>query len=342
MKHFLLKFLIITLLFSLTGCRQQVWDYEQVSQDERIVIKFSHVVSEFSPKGRAAERWANLVYQRSGGRVEIQVYPNSQLYRDGEEFDALLSNSVQIIAPATANLTQLFPEWQIFDLPFLFDNYQQVHAVLDGPVGKKLAQPLEKNNLTVLATWDNGFKQMSANRPLRLPGDFSGLTFRVMPSKVIDYQFKLLGAKTLPLPFSEVYSALELGKAAGCENPLSNFYTKQFYEVQPYLTVSNHGYLGYVVLTGTGFWNSLPPNVKQLLKETLAEVTAWERETAILENTAYLNKIKEAGKTHVYLLNNKEKEKWQAAVSPVYKKYTPVIGENLIREALAAIGKSSP
>lgn len=342
MKRYLFIFLVITMVISLTGCKEKAWDYEQVSRDERIVIKFSHVVSESSPKGRAAELWADLVYRQSNGQIEIQVYPNSQLYKDGEEFDALLSNSVQVIAPATAKLTQLFPEWQIFDLPFLFENYQQVHAVLDGPVGKKLAQPLEKANLTVLATWDNGFKQMSANKPLRLPSDFSGLTFRVMPSKVIDYQFKLLGAKTLPLPFSEVYSALEMGKAAGCENPLSNFYTKQFYEVQPYLTVSNHGYLGYVVLTSTDFWNSLPPNVKQLLQESLSQVTAWERETAALENTDYLNKIKEANKTYVYLLNKKEKEKWQTAVSPVYKKYTPVIGETLVREALAAIGKSSP
>lgn len=182
--------------------------------------------------------------------------------------EALLENKVQIIAPATSKLTTWVPQWQLFDLPFLFSSYEEVHRVMDGEVGKELCRLFSARGMLALAAWNNGFKGVSATRPLRQLKDFRGLTFRIMPSQALEAQFRQLGAQTLLLPFSEVYSALETGQAQGAENPPSNFYSRGFYRLQPYFTVSNHGYLGYVVLVNAAFWQGFPAELRQELEKS--------------------------------------------------------------------------
>lgn len=323
--------LLVLIMSSLSGCATPAVDYDQVGKNEKIVIKFSHVVAESTPKGQAAKRFAHLVGKRTNGKVEVQVYPNSILYKDGEEFEALKSNRIQMIAPATAKLSDEYPQWQIFDLPFLFSSYEHVHRIMDGPVGTQLSQLLETRNMQVMAMWDNGFKAMSANRPLIKVDDFKGLTFRIMSSKVLEAQFHLLGANAIMKPFDVLYQNLESGLVDGAENPPSNFYSKRFQKVQNYLTLSEHGYLGYVVIVNKEFLDGLPPDIRKTLEETLNEVTAWEREIADEENIKAIEAIKASGDTQVYKLTPQEKEVWKNKLAPLFTQFETVIGKKMIK-----------
>ncbi|WP_242656208.1 TRAP transporter substrate-binding protein [Desulfofundulus thermosubterraneus] len=337
-KKWLLFFMAVVLIT--TGCDRRGPDGEQVDPREKIVIKFSHVVAEDTPKGQAARRFARLVQERTGGRVEVQVFPNSVLYKDGEELDALQKGAVQIIAPTTSKLSSLAPQWQLLDLPYLFENEEQVHKALDGEIGKKLFATLEPHNIHPLAFWDNGFKQMTnSKRPLVHPRDFAGLTFRVMiNSRVLEEQFRSLGANATQMPFSDVYGALSGNQVDGQENTMSNIYSQRFYQLQPYMTVSNHGYIGYVVLTNAAFWRSLPPDIREIIEETMAEVTRWERDQAAHINDKNFKQIKESGKVQVHILTAEEREKWQAALEPLYEQFRPVIGAELLEEAFRLKG----
>ena len=324
---------LLVLLLSLSGCGPRARDFEQVSSQEKIVLKFSHVVSEASPKGRAARRWAELVARRSSGRVEIQVFPNSTLYKDGEELEALQKGYVQIIAPATSKLTKVAPAWQLLDLPFFFQDIEEVHRVVDGEVGQGLALSLLPRGMQVLAFWDNGFKLMTANRPLQSVRDFQGLRFRIMDSPVLVQQFRRLGAEPVVLAFSDVYSALERHKVDGSENTSSNLYSKKFYQLQKNLTVSNHGYLGYTVLINSRQWQALPVEIRKLLTGTLAEVTAWERQEALKQNQEDLTRIRQEKETVVYDLSPEELEAWKAILHPLRQEMQAEIGKELLQEA---------
>ncbi|MFA5535686.1 MAG: TRAP transporter substrate-binding protein [Bacillota bacterium] len=326
---------IITVFLLLSsGCSERAEDLEQVSKDEKIVIKFSHVVAETTPKGLAAQRFANMVKERTGGRVEIQVYPNSTLYKDGEEMVALDRNQVQIIAPATAKLGEVFPLWQLFDLPFLFKNESEVHRVMDGKAGKMLIDLLEGNSIKALTIWDNGFKQFTATVPLKKIDDFRGVKFRVMPgSKLLEEQFRQLKAITVPLAFNQVYNALKEGQVQASENTPSNIYSEKFYKVQPYLVLSNHGYLGYAVLVNTDFWEGLPEDIRLILQESLAEVTQWQREIAVEQNALDLEAIKSSGQVVVWELTEAEKVLWEEIMQPVYRQFEFIGGTSLLEEA---------
>ncbi|MGB9805037.1 TRAP transporter substrate-binding protein [Desulfofundulus sp.] len=338
------RILVLAALFLLfvTGCDQRGPDGEQVDPTEKIVIKFSHVVAEDTPKGQAARRFARLVQQRTGGRVEVQVFPNSTLYKDGEEMDALRQGAVQMIAPTTSKLSCLAPQWQLLDLPYLFESKEQVHQAMDGEIGQKLFATLEHYNIHPLAFWDNGFKHMtSSERPLVHPRDFAGLTFRVMiNSRVLEEQFRCLGARATALPFSDVYSALAARQVDGQENTMSNIYSQGFYEVQRYLTVSNHGFMGYVVLTNATFWRSLPPDIRKVIEETMAEVTLWEREQAAGLNDKNFKQIESSGKVKIHIQTPQERVEWLAAFTPLYRQFTPVIGNELV-EAVLRMKKNS-
>lgn len=330
----LLAGLIVLLLLGLSGCGPRVVDGQQVAKNERIVIKFSHVVAENTPKGLAAQRFADLVRERTGGYVEVQVFPNSELYKDGEEFEALKSGAVQLIAPATSKISGTFPDWQVLDLPFAFKDLQQVHAFTDGANGQKLFAELKQEGILGLAIWDNGFKQLTNNKhPLVKPADFAGLRFRVMPSKVLEEQFRVLGATAVPMAFSDVHEALKTGNVDGEENTISNIYTQRFDQVQKYLTLSNHGYIGYVVLTNQAFWDSLSPNIRKILEDAVAEVTRWERQKAEEVNEKQLEAIKQEGKIAIHQLTDTEKKEWLAAFAPIYGRLAQEIGLDLVESA---------
>lgn len=323
---------LLVILLGLVGCSSRVVDHQQVAKDEKIVIKFSHVTAEDSPKGLAAKRFADLVRQRTGGYVEVQVFPNSTLYKDGEEFDALNKGAVQMLAPATSKLSSMFPDWQLLDLPYAFPDLNHVHEFMEGPVGKQLLAQLQTRKMLGLAMWDNGFKEFTNNKhPLIQPKDFQGLRFRVMPSEVLSDQFETVGASAYPMPFNDVGQALATGTVDGEENTISNIYTQQFDRSQEYLTLSDHGYLGYVVLTNVDFWNSLPPWVRKILENTLAEVTVWERAEAQKVNAYQLKEMEQQSKLKILHLTPAEKAVLQTAFSPVYKKLASEIGSGLVQ-----------
>lgn len=324
---------VVLLAFLSAGCAQRVADGEQFSPEEKIVIRFSHVVPQNTPKGLAAKRFARLVNQRTGGKVEVQVFPNSTLFKDGEEFEALQSGAVQLIAPVTCKLGEMFPRWQLFDLPYAFHSREEVHRAVEGEIWQELCKDLERKNIKALAFWDNGFKQLT-NRQRRIvyPDDCRGLRFRVMiNSGVLKDQFRALGAAPVPMVFSEVYRGLETGFVDGQENTMSNIYSKKFYRVQPFMTVSNHGYLGYVVLTNAEFWHNLPPDVRKILADTMAEVTAWEREKAQELNNKNYEQLIALGQMEIHVLTAREKEEWVERLKPVYVNYASAIGTDLLQ-----------
>jgi len=307
----------------------------------KYVIKFSHVVSPNTPKGKAADYFAKRVKELSHGEIEVKVYPNAQLGSDKVVLRKMKFNAIQMAAPSFSKFTGQVPQLALFDLPFLFKNEDHLHKVLDGEVGKKLLNLVSKQGYVALAYWDNGFKQLTnSKRELIKPIDAKGLKFRVMSSKVLIEQFKELGAIPVVLPFSEVYSALQQGVVDGQENTISNIYTKKFYEVQRYMTMTSHGYLGYMVVMSKKFWNKLPENLKEVIKKAIKEATQKERIWAKELNEAQLNKIKEyaknTGKLKITYLTKEQRKAWERKLRKIYPKFYSQIGEDLIRSAIRA------
>ncbi|MED5594032.1 TRAP transporter substrate-binding protein [Janthinobacterium sp. P210006] len=303
-----------------------------------IVIKFSHVVATDTPKGQAAERFKQLAEKATNGKVKVELYPNSQLYKDKEELEALQLGAVQMLAPSLAKFGPLgVKEFEAFDLPYIFPTKTALYNVTEGEIGKSLLKKLEPKGITGLAYWDNGFKVMSANKPLHTPADFKGLKMRIQSSKVLDAQMRALGANPQVLAFSEVYQALQTGVVDGTENPPSNMYTQKMHEVQKHVTVSNHGYLGYAVIVNKKFWDGLPPEIRAQLEKAMREATTFEKAIAQRDNDQALEAIKKAGRTQIYTLTVQEQAEWRKALAPVQKAMEARIGKDLI----SAINKES-
>jgi C4-dicarboxylate-binding protein DctP len=303
-----------------------------------ISIKFSHVVAPGTPKGRGAEKFKELAEKSLPGKVKIEIYPNSQLYKDGEEMEALQLGSVQMLAPSLAKFGPLgVREFEVFDLPFMFDNYAELHKVTEGPAGKALLKKLEPKGIVGLAYWDNGFKVLSANKPLKLPADAKGLKMRIQSSKVLEAQMRSIGAIPQTMAFSEVYQALQTGVVDGTENPPSNMYTQKMNEVQKHAIVTDHGYLGYAVIVNKKFWDGLPPDVRAGLEAAMAEATKYANQIAKQENDQALEAIKAAGKTAVYVPTPQERAAWKKAMAPVHTDMESRIG----KETMQAVYKET-
>ena len=301
-----------------------------------IVIKFSHVVAPNTPKGKAAEKFKQLAEERTGGRVKVEIYPNSQLYKDREEMEGLQIGAVQMLAPSLSKFGPIgVREFELFDLPYIFPNKETLYRVMDGDIGKKLFSKLESKGIVGLAYWDNGFKQMSANRPLHNVEDFKGLKMRIQSSKVSDAQMKALGANPQVMAFSEVYTGLQQGVVDGTENPVSNFYTQKMNEVQKHMTISDHSYLGYAVIVNKKFWDGLPADIRKTLTQAMNEATEFERDIAQKENDEALAKLRAAGTTEVYVLPYKDRVIWQKALLPVHRELESTIGKDNIQAVYA-------
>ncbi len=306
---------------------------------EPIVIKFSHVVAVDTPKGQAAEYFKKLAEERTNGAVKIEVYPNSQLYKDKEEVEALQMGSVHMLAPSLAKFAPLgVKEFELYDLPYIFNNYEELHKVTNGPIGKKLLAKLEPKGILGLAYWDNGFKVMSANKPLRMPADFRGLKMRIQSSKILDAQMRALGAIPQVMAFSEVYQALQTGVVDGTENPPSNLYTQKMYEVQKYITLSDHGYLGYAVIVNKKFWEGLPADIRTQLESAMADATQFANDIAKKKNEEDMDAVKQSGKSEIISLTPEELAAWKVPLLKVHDKMADRIGADLLQEVYQATG----
>jgi C4-dicarboxylate-binding protein DctP len=302
-----------------------------------IVIKFSHVVAVDTPKGKAAEYFKKLAEERTKGRVKVEVYPNSSLFKDGEEMEALQLGSVQMLAPSLAKFGPLGArEFEVFDLPYIFDDYEELHKVTQGPVGAALFKKLESKGITGLAYWDNGFKVMSANKPIRNVSDYKGLKMRIQSSKVLGEEMKALGSIPQVMAFSEVYQALQTGVVDGTENPPSNFYTQKMQEVQKYLAVTNHGYLGYAVIANKKFWDGLPADIRTTLEGAMKDATKYANEIAKKENDDSLEAVRKSGKTEILTLTPDQKAAMKKALIVVHKDNESRIGKEIIADVYKA------
>jgi len=228
----------------------------------------------------------------------------------------------------------------VFDLPYLFDNYDELHKVTRGPVGAALLKKLEPKGIIGLAYWDNGFKDMSANKPLHHVADFRGLKMRIQSSKVLDAQMRALGAVPQVMAFSEVYQALQTGVVDGTENPPSNLYTQKMYEVQKYLTLSNHHYLGYAVIVNKKFWDGLPADIRKTLEQCMAEATVYADDIAKSENDAALEAVKKSGRTEIITLTPEQKRAWKKALVKVHSEpdIESRVGKGLIQQIYKETG----
>ena len=307
----------------------------QAQTAKPIVITFSHVVADDTPKGKAALRFKDLAEQATQGRVFVQVYPNSQLYKDKEELEALQLGAVQMLAPSLAKFAPLgVGEFEVFDIPYMFPSKTALRKITDGKIGAELLAKLEPKGIKGLAYWDNGFKLMSAKRPIRLPEDVKGLKLRIQSSRVLDAQMRALGALPQVLAFSEVYQALQTGVVDGTENPPSNMITQRMHEVQPYATLTDHGYLGYAVIVNKRFWDSLPSDLRAVLEAALRDATRYGNEIAQQENDAAIAAMKAAGTTEFHPQTPEERKAWMAALAPVRQAMEARVGKDLISAIL--------
>lgn len=320
---------ISALLLGLVACALSA---TASAADAPIVIKFSHVVATDTPKGMAAEFFKKKAEELTKGKVKVEVYANSTLYKDKEEMEALQLGAVQMLAPSLAKFGPLgVKEFEAFDLPYIFDNYTELHRVTQGPLGQSLLKKLEPKGILGLAFWDNGFKSFSANTPIKSPADLKGKKMRIQSSKVLEEEMRSLGALPQVMAFSEVYQALQTGVVDGTENPISNLYTQKMHEVQKHLTLTDHGYLGYAVIVNKKFWEGLPADVRGQLETAMKDSTVYANKIAKDQNDKDLESVKKSGKTTVYTPTAEERLAFKKALVPVHQKMESRIGRDLIQ-----------
>ena len=296
-----------------------------------VVIKFSHVVANDTPKGKGSLKFKELAEKYTEGKAKIEVYPNSTLYKDKEEIEALQLGAVQLLAPSTAKFAPLgAKEFEALDLPFAFSDTKQYRKVVEGSVGEYLMKKLEPKGIKGLAFWDNGFHMMSANKPILKPEDLRGLKVRISGSKIADQYFRQLGAIPQILAFSEVYQALQTGVVDGCENTPSNYWTQKFHEVQKHITIAEHAHLQYAVIANAKFWNELPPALRQPLDKAMKEASDYTNEIAEKENIDALEDIKKSGKSTLHVLKQEERKPWRDAMAPTWKWAESRVGAEIV------------
>jgi C4-dicarboxylate-binding protein DctP len=303
------------------------------TQAKEIVIKFSHVTTEKTPKGKGAMLFKQLVEERLAGKVRVEVYPSSQLYNDNDVLKALLLGDVQLAAPSLSKFSKFTDKWALFDLPFLFKNPGALNCFTDSAKGQALLDAASSKGIKGLGYWLNGMKQISANNPLLEPKDAAGNKFRIMSSDVLKAQFEAVDANPQKMAFSEVYGALSSGVIDGQENTWSNIRTKKFFEVQSDTTVSNHGVLEYALVTSERFWNSLPNDIRAELDAILKEVTAKVVDYALEAAEKDMQYVINSGMTNVHFLSSKNQAKWVDAMKPVWDKFANQVG----RDNIAAV-----
>ena len=298
-----------------------------------IILKFSHVVAPNTPKGKGAEKFKELGEKYTNGKVKIEVYANSSLYKDKEELEALQLGAVQMLAPSNSKFGPIgIKDYEVFDLPYVVPNKAALRKITDGPIGARMLKLPESKGMVGLAFWDNGFKLMSANKPLNVPEDYKGLKFRIQSSKVLEAQFRELGAIPQVTAFSEVYQALQTGVVDGQENTPSNMYTMKFDQVQKYTTLTNHGYIGYVVVANKTFWDGLPADIRGQLTKAMKEATVYSNAISETENSEALDEMKKAGKTQIITPTAAQNAAMRKAMEPVYADVASRAGKKLIDE----------
>ena len=336
MKKIILASIFAT--FALVGCGGGNKETAATDDPNKVYeVKFAHVVSANTPKGRAADFFAKRVNEMTDGRIVVHVFPSAQLVDDDKVFQELKRNNVQLAAPSFSKFTPFAKEFNLWDIPFIFRDTEHLHKVMDGEVGQILKDVITAKGYVALDYWDAGFKQFSTNKkPIVLPSDVEGQKMRIMSSKVLEEQTKAVKGIPQVLPFGEVYSALQTGVVDAAENPLSNLYNSKFYEVQSSITMSNHGYLGYLVVASEKFWNELPKDLQEKFVAAMKEATAYEREESAKEEAMLLDKLKADDKTEtqIFELTEDQKQQWKDVMIAIYPKFYDLVSQELIEKTI--------
>ena len=305
--------------------------FGSAAAQQPIVIKFSHVAAVDTPKGKGAQKFKELAEERTQGKVKVELYPNSQLYKDKEELEALQLGAVQMLAPVPSKFGPMgLKEFEALDMPYLLNSEEALHKVTRGPIGQGLLKSLEGKGAVGLAFWDNGFRVMTSNRPMHLPTDMKGLKMRINSSKVNDAIMRSVGALPQTLSFSEVYQALQSGVVDGTEGNISNLFTQKQFEVQKHMTITNHTYSGYVVVVNKKFWDGLPPDIRSTLEGAMKDASAYNDQISQSDTATALAGIKASGKTVVYVPTPTEKQAWIKAMLPVQQEMAGRVGKDIV------------
>ena len=305
-------------------------------------IRFSHVVAEDTPKGLAARRFRALLQERSGGRIAVEIYPEGRLYGDHDEVQALQLGAVEILAPSLSKFGRIgFPEFELFDLPFFFPDVASVRRITQGALGHHMLARLERQRLVGLGFMDNGFKHMSANRPLLEPREFVRQRMRIQASRVIAAQMRALGAQPVTLAFSETRDALAAGIVDGTENPISNFWTQGMQEVQTDLSLTQHGYLGYAIVVSQRFWTALPAADRELVEGAMREALTFGNQIADTQNDKALQALRNYPQTRIHSPSRAQTERLRAAVQGVHEGLARRIGKQWLEDARDAFAAST-
>ena len=306
-----------------------------------IIIKFSHVVANDTPKGKGAQKFKELAEKYTEGKVKVELFPNSQLYKDKEELEALQLGAVQMLAPSLAKFGPLgAKEFEVFDLPFIFPDKASLRKITEGEIGKSMMRGLDARGVVGLAFWDNGFKIMTSNKQMKTPADLNGLKLRIQSSKVLESQMKAWGGVPQVMAFSEVYQALQTGVVDGTENTPSNVYTQKTHDVQKHATATDHGYIGYAVISNKAFWDGLPADIRGQLEKAMAESTVYTNEIALKENTDAIDAMKASGKITFYTPTDAERKEWVAASKAVHDEMAARVGKDLLESIYKVTGAS--
>jgi C4-dicarboxylate-binding protein DctP len=318
-----ISFFAVTTLFGFSASAQQA----------PIVIKLSHVVAENTPKGLASLKFKELAEKKLPGKVQVQVFPNSQLFGDAKELEALLLNDVQIINPSLSKFDRYTKKIQVFDLPFLFKDSKAANDFQNSAEGKALLKSMEDKGLIGLEYWANGMRHFSANKDFRVPADIKGLKFRIQASDVYESLMKAFGANGQKMAFAEVYQGLQTGVVDGQENTFSNMYSQKFHEVQKTIVETNHGILDYMVVVNAKWWNGLPADIRKGLSEAMREATIYNNQISREKNEEAKKAIIDSGKVKVVKLTDAQLAEWKKAVAPVYAQFEKDVGVDLIKAA---------
>lgn len=329
----LLLIVTISYRFDVWNTKNLPYDDEQVGLDDQIVINFSHVVAENTPKGLAVNKFAELVKEKSDGEIIVQTYPNGILYNDENELAALQKGDIQMIAPSVSKMSEALPSWQVLDLPFIFESDEQVYEILHGDLSDSLLQELDSINVHGLTFWHNGFKQMASNTtPLLEVDQFKDLKIRIMPSDILKEQFLLLKAKPILKTFNDLYIAIQNNEIIAQENTISNLYSKGYYSMQPNITLSNHGILAYSVMMNADFWKSLSDGQQKIIQDSLDEMQRWQHDQAVALNAENYQQLQADENVQFYTISDQQRKQWMEALQPIYSSYEKISNKDFLTQ----------
>lgn len=300
-----------------------------------ILIRFSHVTSEKSPKGQGALMFKRLAEERLPGKVKVEVYARSQKFDDNQAPLALLFGDIEMAAPSLSKFRTFSKKMQVFDLPFLFSNTDALHHFQQSSMGKELLNSMTAQGIQGLAYWDNGARVISAKRAIVQPADAKRLVLRIEPSSVFQEQYARVGAVGIEMPFSRLPDAMKEGLISAQENAWSNIRSMKVHRFHNHFTELEHSYLGYMVITSSTFWDGLPAEIRTSLENILKEVTAKVNAMAAEQARSARQEVLQSG-ANLVELSEADRQAWQDALKPVWKLFEEEIGADVISAARAS------